>query len=200
MAENKEFIELIGFRKRQIIFREGERGSCMYEVDSGLVGIFIEYGKRGQKKLTEVAPGGFFGEMGMVRGFVRSATAVSLDDQTSVRPISWETLGLYFKEAPAKIVGIMQQMGQRIEKLSEDYLAACGAVQELSTRCGELAEENRKLARKLNRLQPADGTARPEGMPTWRTIAGESAEKQDERFRRYIEDYRNYLERREKQA
>ncbi len=200
MSEDANYVEMMGFHKRQIIFREGDAGERMFEVDRGRVGIYVDYGKQKQRRLAEVEEGGFFGEMGMVRGFPRSATAVSLEDDTRIRPITWETLGFYFKQSPAKIIGIMQQMGQRIQALSEDYIAACGAVEELSERQNALIRENRRMAKKLADRQIDTKCDAHEGMPVWEKITGESQSRQDERFRRYIAEYRNYMETREKKA
>ncbi|MBE7005380.1 MAG: hypothetical protein E7425_14080 [Ruminococcaceae bacterium] len=128
----------------------------------------------------------------MVRGFPRSATAVAMESDTLVNTITWETLSFYFKQSPAKIVGIMQQMGQRIQELSEDYIGACGAVDELNSRCKSLSDENRRLHRELSRRLPME--QQPQDMPVWKTIEGESTEQRDARFQRYITEYQTYLQ------
>lgn len=191
MSDQTAYIETMRFRKRQVIFREGEMGNCMFAVDEGRVGIVSDYGQPTEKPLTEIPVGGFFGEMGMVRGLPRSATAVALESDTVVSAITWETLGLYFKQSPAKIVGIMQQMAQRIEALSTDYIGACGAVDSLSRRCEALSDENRRLHKEIARLRPQEASV-PE-MPFWETVKGESEESQNARFHRYILEYQNYL-------
>ncbi len=174
------------YRKGRIVFCEGDPGDCMYVVESGRIGIFAAYGKPEEKCLTELGEGSFFGEMAMVRGLPRSATAVVMDNDTVIRTVTWETLGTYFREAPAKVVGIMQQMGRRIEELSRDYIGACGAVTELTEQRKALLEENRALHEKL-----ADNMD-PSKMPAWRRIEGESCGREDERFRHYMEEYRRY--------
>ncbi|MBE7005379.1 MAG: cyclic nucleotide-binding domain-containing protein [Ruminococcaceae bacterium] len=52
MNDQTAYIEEQRFRKRQVIFREGDPGSCMYEVAEGRVGIFSDYGKPTEKLLT----------------------------------------------------------------------------------------------------------------------------------------------------
>ncbi len=191
MEDRTNYIETLRFRKRQVIFREGETGSCLFAVDEGRVGIYADYEKPSQRLLTEIPVGSFFGEMGMVRGLPRSATAVALESDTVVSAITWDTLGLYFKQSPAKIIGIMQQMAQRIETLSTDYMGACGAVESLSRRCDALTDENRRLHRELARLLPRETPVQE--MPVWQSIEGESAEEQDARFQKYILEYQHYL-------
>ncbi len=134
MEDKSQYVEILNFNKGETIFREGNPGGCMYEVQAGRVGIVANYGTENVTVLTELREGAFFGEMGMVRGFPRSATAVALDHRTSVSVITWDTMGFYFKDSPSKVVGIMQQMSTRINELSDDYLDACGAVTELLER------------------------------------------------------------------
>lgn len=191
MSDQTAYIEQARYRKRQVIFSEGDVGSCMYAVDEGRVGIVADYGKPTEKLLTEIPVGAFFGEMGMVRGLPRSATAVALESDTLVSIVTWDTLGLYFKQSPAKVVGIMQQMAHRIGSLSTDYMGACGAVNELSRRCDALADENRRLHKELAH-RPAREERAPD-MPIWDKVSGESEEEQNARFKRYVNEYQNYL-------
>lgn len=185
----KDCIEVREFRRRQEIFHEGDIGRCMYVVEDGVVGIIANYGSpKKEKLLTELKAGDCFGEMGMVRGLPRSATAVSLDNFTKVSIITWDTFGKYFKNRPSKIVGIMQQMGGRIEELTADYVDACGAVTTLLEQRDALREENRKLSQAL-----AEAEAQ---MPDWPAAAGEDREREDKVFRKYIEEYRRYKQKR----
>ncbi len=115
MADNKTIYKFIKeYNEGDIIFREGDESKCMYEVQKGKVDLYSNYGKPDQKKIAEVIPERFFGEMGMVEGLPRSATAVAATDFTSLAQISWDVLGLYFKKNPSRVVQIMQQMGDRL--------------------------------------------------------------------------------------
>lgn len=66
------------YKNGELIFRQGEMGSCMYVIQSGKVGIYLNYGEADQAKLTELSAGQFMGEMGLLDKLPRSATAVSL--------------------------------------------------------------------------------------------------------------------------
>lgn len=61
----------------EVIFWEGEPGVGMYIVQQGEVGIFKEYGKREQQELARLQTKDFFGEMALLEGDCRSATAVA---------------------------------------------------------------------------------------------------------------------------
>jgi CRP/FNR family cyclic AMP-dependent transcriptional regulator len=58
-----------------VIFATGQPGNCMYLVKSGEVQI-----KRGEKLLETVQTGGVFGEMALIDGAPRSASAIARTD------------------------------------------------------------------------------------------------------------------------
>lgn len=123
-------IETKTFQKGEVIFKEGDYASCMYDILCGRVGIYANYGAANEKLLTELTAEQFFGEMGMIECYPRSATAVALDEGTQVKVITSEAFGYYFQESPAKVLMIMQHMSHRIRELTRDYLEACRAVVE----------------------------------------------------------------------
>lgn len=114
MAQNTVYTYVKEYKTGDIIFCEGEKSVCMYEVQQGAVDLYIAYGTPEQKKIAEIGPERFIGEMGMVEGLPRSATAVAAAKETLLAEITWEVFGLYFKKKPAKVVQIMQQMGDRL--------------------------------------------------------------------------------------
>ena len=113
------------YKKGDIIFRQGDPADSMYDILWGTVGIYIDYGTDKEQKLTELEGGAFFGEMGMIDHMPRSATAVVLEKGTQLQEITEEMLGELFKEKPAKVLAIMQQLSRRLRKLTGDYMKAC---------------------------------------------------------------------------
>jgi pSer/pThr/pTyr-binding forkhead associated (FHA) protein len=73
----KEFI--IRMKKGETVYREGDLGSEMYVVQSGAVRIFREMGGVKQE-LAIMEKGDFFGEIAVLEGLPRTASAESLDD------------------------------------------------------------------------------------------------------------------------
>lgn len=130
------------FKRDDVIFRAGDAADCMYEIVSGQVGIYAGYGKPEQKLLAELRDGQYFGEMAMIEALPRSATAVALSANVVLETVTWQTLGDFFRDRPAKVVTIMQQMGRRIRELTEDYMGACKAISEMADR----AEAERREA------------------------------------------------------
>ena len=140
------------FNRNEVIFKEGDMSNCMYDIHFGSVGIFAAYGTENEKLLTELKADEFFGEMGMIDAYPRSATAVALEEGTKVEIITAENFGAYFQDKPAKVLQIMQHMSQRIRGLTKDYLEACQAINE-TVENEDISEEKRsKLKEVLKRL------------------------------------------------
>ena len=125
----------------------------MYAGYSGTVGIYANYGTPEEKLLTELKSEEFFGEMGLIEGSPRSATAVALEKNTEVQVITADTFENYFKERPTKVYMIMQHMSHRLRKLTDDYMKACRTVSQVveaeksdGEKSGELKEDMKKFA------------------------------------------------------
>lgn len=118
--------------KGTIIFKEGEIGNCMYDVHSGKVAIYKDYGKSDETLLTQLMANEFFGEMGMVRDDRRTATAVVMENDTTIEIIYPEDLNELFNENPAKVNMILSHLSSRLRKLTKEYLEACKLIYEIS--------------------------------------------------------------------
>lgn len=120
------------YSKGTIIFREGEPGNCMYDIHFGQVGIYTGYGTPEEKLLTELFANKFFGEMGMIDGEPRSATAVVMADNTTLETIYPEDLEELIETNPLKVDMIMQHLSGRLRHLTADYADACEEVSTLA--------------------------------------------------------------------
>ncbi len=130
MAQNNVYTFLKEYREGELIFREGTPSKCMYEVQKGRVDLYANYGTPEQKKLAEIGPERFFGEMGMVEGLPRSATAVAGVEPTILAEVTWDVFGLYFKKKPARVVQIMQQRGDRLRITTKASMDLRNAVED----------------------------------------------------------------------
>src|SRR5512137_2684299 len=66
-------------KKGEIIYRDGDLGSEMYVVQSGAVRIYREL-QGIKQELAIMEKGDFFGEIAVLEGLPRSASAEALDD------------------------------------------------------------------------------------------------------------------------
>ena len=139
------------FPRGKVICREGDPGDCMYNVQYGSVGIFHDYGGPNEKLLATLMSDEFFGEMGLLEHAPRSATAVSLDNETVIEFISESDFYEYFEKNPSKVLLLMQQMCSRLRRTTRDYVHACNTVKETvnSEKTGIMTDE---LAQQIARL------------------------------------------------
>lgn len=114
------------FREGNIIFQKGDKGSTMYEVVRGSVGIYIHYGKENEQLLVTKNPGEFFGEIALLEKRVRTATAVALEDETVLEETSSsEGFVAYVRKHPHNLEVILDMMSDRFKTQRANYLNAC---------------------------------------------------------------------------
>jgi len=123
-------MDVKSFSRGAVIFREGDSGDCMYEIQNGCIGIFKDYGGPNEKRIAYLMPSDIFGEMGLLDNAPRSGTAVALEGDTVLERVTEEDFIAYFGKNPAKIMQLMQQMCARLRNTTQDYLNACRTVHE----------------------------------------------------------------------
>ena len=95
------------------------------DIHNGKVGVYIDYGTPEQKLLAELGENDFIGEMALIEDCPRTATAVALEENTRLQAVDAEIFDDYFRERPAKVLMLMQQMSARLRQVSKDYLEIC---------------------------------------------------------------------------
>ena len=118
------------YNKGAVIFRQGDPGDCMYDIQFGKVGIFDHYGEPDEKKIADLYVDQLFGEMGLLDHAPRSATAVALEDETCVAFVTEESFGEFFEKNPARVLMVMQQLSQNLRKRTKDYVEVCRTIHE----------------------------------------------------------------------
>ncbi len=71
-------------KKGGILFRQGERGELIYQVQSGLLEVYRELADGGTEVLARVEPGHYVGELGPILNLPRSASVRALWDTVVV--------------------------------------------------------------------------------------------------------------------
>ena len=138
-----------------VICREGEPGDCMYEIETGKVGVYHDYGGPNEKLIAELFGGKVFGEMGLVDHAPRSATVVAADENTVITTITEEDFFEYYRENPTKVLDIIQQMCHRLRETTKNYIEACHTVYDTveTKKSGE--KKNKSLLERINKLREA---------------------------------------------
>lgn len=113
-----DLLEQGGFQLRAIpadekIFLAGEDGREMYVVKSGKVHIIA-----GGVVVEHIEPNGIFGEMALIDGSARSATAKAAEP-TEIAPIDRETFVYLVQKNPEFALEVMQLLTKRIRQMNE---------------------------------------------------------------------------------
>lgn len=140
------------FKKGDVIFRQGDFSSVMYDIAKGKVGVFADYETERVHQLAELKVGDFLGEMGMIEVYPRSATAVALEDDTTLNEIGENELNVYFRDKPEKLLKIMKQVSARIREIDEKYLNACRVAFESAAAEAESTGKSEQLKEKMEAI------------------------------------------------
>jgi cAMP-binding proteins - catabolite gene activator and regulatory subunit of cAMP-dependent protein kinases len=128
------------FSEGNIIIRQGELGHSFFRIEKGSVDVFLNYQTDQEKRLTTLRSGQFFGEMGVVDIYPRSATVVAAEDGTEISEIGENDLNAYFTQEPDKILELFRHISGRVRSLTEDYNEAVETLKKLEDTQGEKSE------------------------------------------------------------
>lgn len=140
------------FKKGEIIYRQNDYENFLYEILYGEVKLYQNYGTKEQVLIKELQPNSFLGEMEVIEARPRTTTAVATE-KTELKVITNEDFGALFREKPALVMSVMQQMSARIRELTRLYNDACRVVAEAMEaedagheKSEKLQEERRSLS------------------------------------------------------
>jgi CRP-like cAMP-binding protein len=101
------------FEADEIIFVKDDDGASMYVVRTGRVGIVA-----GGAVLETVGPNGTFGEMALIDGTPRSATAIAREP-TEVAVIDEKAFLYLVRKDPAFALDMMRRLAKRLRRMNE---------------------------------------------------------------------------------
>ncbi|MBE2199263.1 MAG: Crp/Fnr family transcriptional regulator [Anaerolinea sp.] len=130
------------YQQGDIIFREGDAGQVVYLVAAGQVRIFVNGWDGGETSVILFGrPGDMFGELAVVDGLPRSATAVALDD-TDLYLLTRENFRRHMAHCPQLALNFMKVLSTRVRYNTQqmDSLASLGIPQRLARKLMELAQ------------------------------------------------------------
>lgn len=105
----------VSYAAGDAIFKTGDKGDAMYLVRSGEVVI-----TRGGQVMETLGPGGIFGEMALIDGSPRSATAQAKTDCV-VAPINEKTFLFLVHETPFFAIAVMRTLAERLRRMNEAF-------------------------------------------------------------------------------
>jgi CRP/FNR family transcriptional regulator, cyclic AMP receptor protein len=107
------------YREDEIIFRKEDLGNSFFIVKEGRVKIFASLGGDKKKTFAFLKRGDFFGEMSLLGGRVRSASAMAAED-TELYVISKKNFTKLIMTRPEFTLKLLQTLADRLTKADRE--------------------------------------------------------------------------------
>ncbi len=131
------------FRRNEVIFHQGDPGDALHIVAAGAVKILLPSAEGDEAIIATLRPGDFFGELALLDGAPRSATATALDQADTLvlpRPVFIELLDSLPGLRDALLAGLAHELRRLTGHVEElHFLDLAGR---LAMRLSRLASES----------------------------------------------------------
>ena len=105
--------------KEQVLFRKGETGNSMFVIESGTVEITVPVVEQVKEmRVSVLQEGDFFGELSLVDGLPRTATATALED-CRLLEMKREDFVSFLMVRPAVAISMISEIGKRLRSTNE---------------------------------------------------------------------------------
>ena len=121
LKERKTLAKLLNtrhFGKGDTVFSYGDAGDSLYLVRAGRVEVFVESTEGGKILLAQNQAGDLFGEISLLDGGARTATAVCVEE-TDVLTLDREHLLKFITQHPHAALDLLAVMGRRLRNTDE---------------------------------------------------------------------------------
>jgi small-conductance mechanosensitive channel/CRP-like cAMP-binding protein len=114
---------VVRFGRGELVLRQGDTASdAFYVIAEGEVALRVASADGGEREVSRLGPGEFFGEMGALAGHPRAATAVAERDSALVS-VDRDAFAELFHQAPEaarKLADVLAQRREGLERLAEN--------------------------------------------------------------------------------
>ena len=108
------------YHGRQHLFHEGDRGGQLYIVLSGGVKIYTDSLETGQETILAILSAGeFFGEMALLGGGERTASAVTIAEQTELLILDQSHFHALLRESFELTSSLIRNLAERLKATNE---------------------------------------------------------------------------------
>jgi CRP/FNR family cyclic AMP-dependent transcriptional regulator len=138
------------FRRGETIFHKDDPGESLFIIDEGSVRIYLPSPQGTDLTLAVLGPGDFFGDMALLDGRPRSASAAALQE-TETAALDRGDFTAVIRSQPEAAMAVLAAVAQRLRETNE-------MAEDLA-----FLDVGGRLAKKLLELAAAYGVQRPEG-------------------------------------
>ena len=135
-------IEVVNYPKGTTLFRQGEPGNAAFLVNGGSIGIYREVEDK-RVPLATLRKGELFGEMAVIDGSPRMASAITLEDST-LTMISVELMSEKMKKTDPFIKALITMLLGNLRSVHDSYTpksrSLLDSVSTLSRQCDALTK------------------------------------------------------------
>ena len=110
------------YQKGDVVFLKNSSGGEMYFIRSGKVSLLIDTEIGVNAELGPLEVGEHFGEMALIDGSPRSATAIAIEDNTELEVLERESFLSLIRQRPEFALEVMQKLSQRVRSGDVLYL------------------------------------------------------------------------------
>ena len=139
------------FPRGQTVFHKDEPGETLFIIDRGSVRIYLPSPQGADLTLAVLGPGDFFGDLALLDGGPRSASAVALED-TDTLALDRADFTALLRSRPQSAMAVLAAIARRLRETDE--MAADLAFLDVAGR----------LAKKLLELAASQGVRRADGL------------------------------------
>ena len=133
--------KVVHVSKGHVLYHQGDECSTMFVLLSGAMELFLNYGTKDQFALIVLSEkGSSLGEMGLLEGEPRNATAVALEDTTLVE-LEEAHFQEFLEKHPNLGVKIIKDLAGRFKVVTDELLSAQDVVRTL---VGEIESDKNK--------------------------------------------------------
>ncbi len=139
------------FRRGEVIFHKDDPGESLFIIDEGSVRIYLPSPQGADLTLAVLGPGDFFGDLALLDGRPRSASAAALPETETVA-LNRADFTSVIRSRPEAAMVVVAAVAERLRETNE--------------MAGDLAflDVGGRLAKKLLELAAARGVQRPGGI------------------------------------
>ncbi|MDO4562708.1 MAG: cyclic nucleotide-binding domain-containing protein [Clostridia bacterium] len=123
-------METISYKANSVIFSKGDQADCLYFINKGAVAIVADHDGN-ETELAQLKKGDFFGEMGVIEGEPRSATARAVNDVELLK-VTAKDFPTFVQQNPSEAETIVKGLSKALRSTSSQLADAQKAVAELT--------------------------------------------------------------------